>query len=74
MLKRGELDVDLVGPGARDGDKAGAWRKGSRADDGPINLAAWIDGDTLEFIKMCGGEDDAGDLPSTGGILGEEAV
>ena len=42
VLKRGELDVDLVGPGARDKDKVDAWHKGRRAD-GPINLAAWID-------------------------------
>ena len=52
-----ELDGDLVGPGARDGSKADAWRKGGRAE-GLIDLAAWIDGDRLEFIKMSGGEDE----------------
>ncbi len=50
----------------RDGDKADAWRKGGRAE-GLMDLATWIDGDRLEFIKMSGSEDDAGDLPSTGG-------
>ena len=64
--REGELDVDLVGPRARDGDKADAWRKGGRAE-GLMDLATWIDGDRLEFIKMSGSEDDAGDLPSTGG-------
>ncbi len=39
-----------------------------------MNLAAWIDGDTLEFIKMSGGEDDAGDMPSTGGTSGPMVV
>jgi hypothetical protein len=32
-----------------------------------MDMAAWINGDRLEFIKMGGGKDGAGDLPSTGG-------
>ena len=48
-------------------------RRGGRAE-GLMNLAAWIDGDTLEFIKMSGGEDDTGDMPSTGGTSGPMAV
>ena len=61
-------------PGARDGDKADAWRNGGRVE-GLMDLATWIDGDRLEFIKMSGREDDVGDLPSTGGTtLGQMAV
>ena len=40
---------------------------------GRVDLAAWIDGDRLEFIKMSGGEENAGDLPSTGGTSGPMA-
>ena len=34
-----------------------------------MDMAAWIDGDRLEFIKMGGGEDGAWDLPSPGGTI-----
>ncbi len=56
----------MVGPGAGDGNTAVAGSKGGRAE-GLMDLAAWIDGDRLEFIKMGGGEDGPGDLPSPGG-------
>ena len=36
-----------------------------------MDMAAWINGDRLEFIKMGGGKDGAGDLPSTGGTTSE---
>ena len=35
-------------------------RKGGRSE-GLIDLAAWIDGDTLESIKMSGGEENEGE-------------
>ena len=56
----------MVGPGAGDGDTVNAGSKGGRVE-GLMDMAAWIDGDMLEFIKMGGGEDGAGDLPSPGG-------
>jgi hypothetical protein len=56
----------MVGPGAGDGDTTNAGSKGWRLE-GLMDMAAWIDGDRLEFIKMGGGEDGAGDMPSPGG-------
>ena len=73
LKKKGELDGDLVGHEARDRDKADAWCKGGRAE-GLMDLAAWIDGERLEFIKISGGEEYAGNLPSTGGTSAPMAV
>ena len=56
----------MVGPAAGDGDTTNAGSKGGIVE-GLMDMAAWIDGDRLEFIKMGGGEDGAGDLPSPGG-------
>ena len=60
----------MVGPGAGDGDTTNAGSKGCRVE-GLMDMAAWIDGDRLEFIKMGGGENGAGDLPggTTAGLL-----
>ena len=62
----------MVGPGAGDGDTTNAGSKGWRVE-GLMDMAAWIDGDRLEFIKMGGGEDGAGNMPSpegaTAGLL-----
>jgi hypothetical protein len=57
----------MVGPGAGDRNTANAGSKGGRAE-GLMDMAAWIDGDRLEVIKMGGGEDGAEDLPSPGGM------
>ena len=46
----------MVGPDAGDGDTTNAGNKGWRVE-GLMDMAAWIDGDRLEFIKMGGGED-----------------
>ena len=56
----------MVGPCARDGDTTNAGSKGGRVE-GLMDIAAWIDGDRLEFIKIGGGDNGAGDLPSPGG-------
>ena len=64
--REGELDGEMVGPGAGDGDTMNAGSKDGRVE-GLMDMAAWIDGDRLEFIKMGEGEDGAGDLPSPGG-------
>ncbi len=50
----------MVGSGAGDGNTANAGSKGGRAE-GLMDMAAW-----REFIKMGGGEDGSGDLPSPG--------
>ena len=71
-LRKGELNGDLVGLGARDGDKADAWRKGGRAER-LMDLAAWIDGNRLEFITISGEEESAGDMRDIGTDGGEEA-
>ena len=64
--RKGELDGEMVGPGAGDGNTANTGSKGGRAE-GLIDMEAWIDGDRFKFIKMGGEEDGAGDLPSPGG-------
>ena len=56
----------MVGPGTGDGNTANAGSKGGRAE-GLMDMATWINGDRFEVIKMGGGEDGAGDLPSPGG-------
>ena len=56
----------MVGPGTGEGNTVNAGSKGGRAE-GLMDMAAWINGDRLEVIKMGGGEDGAGDLPSPGG-------
>jgi hypothetical protein len=56
----------MVGPGAGDGDTTNAGSYGGRVEE-LMDMAAWIDRDRLEFIKMGEGEDGAGDLPSPGG-------
>ena len=64
----------MVGPGTGDGNTANAGSKGGRAE-GLMDMAAWINGDRLEVIKMGGGEDGAVDLPSPGddfGTVGNE--
>ena len=56
----------MIGAGTGDGNTANAGSKGGRAE-GLMDMAVWINGNRLEVIKMGGGEDGAGDLPSPGG-------
>ena len=51
----------MVGPGAGDGDTTNAGSKGCRVE-GLMDMAAWIDGDRLEFIRMVQGTSREGGL------------
>jgi hypothetical protein len=58
----------MVGPCAGDGDTANAGSKGGRVE-GLMDIAAWIDGDRLEFIKIGGGRMVQGTCPPREGRL-----